>query len=260
MSDKLKPIDVFAEEFFEWDGNKKTPYVTLTSAKFFAEEWAKHVQHEAVISAGDSQALREVIGYAIARLEDDEFDQALNMLKSVRGDKVRDQYPNDRSRIAVQQLRDSVNRMAAPIDYADALLRYVEQLERQNLAYHVARTATTEAELAKAREVIADLIQCGKEVVNRWDSPSWKWDDEHTGDKIERLRKALQTAQRIVDAPEQSQEEREQRRQDFMAACRPLMEWLNKNGHPHMKAIVDQCDVELVEGVMSGRDESMLRD
>lgn len=61
-------------------------------------------------------------------------------------------------------------------------------------------------------------------------------------------------------APEQSQEEREQRRQDFMAACRPLMEWLNKNGHPHMKAIVDQCDVELVEGVMSGRDESMLRD
>jgi hypothetical protein len=35
-----KTVEEMAEVFFEWDG-PKTDYVTLTSAKFFAMEWAK---------------------------------------------------------------------------------------------------------------------------------------------------------------------------------------------------------------------------
>jgi len=84
--------------------------------------------------AADVERLRTAIGYATARLEDDEIDQALNTLKVVRGDNVRDHYPDDNSRTAVKQLQDAVKRLAAPIDYADALLRYIEQLERRALS------------------------------------------------------------------------------------------------------------------------------
>lgn len=103
---------------------------------FVAEKSALEIyegRQPAAVSA-DAVRMREAIGYAIARLEDDEVDQALNTLKVARGDYVRDHYPDDNSRMAVKQLRDAVNGLAAPIDYADALLRYIEQLERGALS------------------------------------------------------------------------------------------------------------------------------
>lgn len=39
--------------------------------------------------------------------------------------------------------------------------------------------------------------------------------------------------------------------EEFNKAVRPLMEFLGKNCHPHMKAIVDCGSAELVEGQMS---------
>ena len=41
----------------------------------------------------------------------------------------------------------------------------------------------------------------------------------------------------------------EQQRKEFEDAARPLMEWMSKNCHPHVTAIVDYSRVELLEGV-----------
>lgn len=37
---------------------------------------------------------------------------------------------------------------------------------------------------------------------------------------------------------------------EFKALIAPVVEWLQKNGHPHMKIIVEQDGAELVEGVL----------
>lgn len=38
-------------------------------------------------------------------------------------------------------------------------------------------------------------------------------------------------------------------RLELVAVCKPLMEWLGKNCHPHVKVLVDSEVAELVEGV-----------
>ena len=38
-------------------------------------------------------------------------------------------------------------------------------------------------------------------------------------------------------------------RDQMLKAAKPLIKWLNDNGHPDMTAIVDYVSVELVEGV-----------
>jgi len=38
------------------------------------------------------------------------------------------------------------------------------------------------------------------------------------------------------------------RRVSFIAAVRPLIEWLNQNGHPHNKIIVTTTNAELLKG------------
>ena len=43
----------------------------------------------------------------------------------------------------------------------------------------------------------------------------------------------------------------EQQQQELETASRPLIEWLNKNCHPHVTAIVEPGRVELMEGVCS---------
>ena len=43
----------------------------------------------------------------------------------------------------------------------------------------------------------------------------------------------------------------EQQRKEFEAAARPLIEWLNKNCHPHVTAIIEPGRAELTEGVYS---------
>ncbi|MBC7906890.1 MAG: hypothetical protein H7Y60_09115 [Rhodospirillaceae bacterium] len=46
----------------------------------------------------------------------------------------------------------------------------------------------------------------------------------------------------------------------FREAVEPLVKWLNENGNPHTKIIVDQTSAELVEGVMCHRTEAYLKD
>lgn len=41
----------------------------------------------------------------------------------------------------------------------------------------------------------------------------------------------------------------EKRRTEFELMVRPIMEWLNKVGHPHMKIIIDCTCAEIVEGL-----------
>lgn len=48
-----------------------------------------------------------------------------------------------------------------------------------------------EADNAQLQAKLDKVTEASQAVINRWDSPHWKWDDEHTGDKINRLRIAL---------------------------------------------------------------------
>ena len=41
---------------------------------------------------------------------------------------------------------------------------------------------------------------------------------------------------------------------------KPVMEWLNKNGHPHMKVIIETNSVELVEGVSAFTTDEFITD
>ena len=47
----------------------------------------------------------------------------------------------------------------------------------------------------------------------------------------------------------------EQKRKEFEEAARPLMSWLSKNCHPHMKVIVNYSRAEMLEGYMNFIDE-----
>ncbi len=41
--------------------------------------------------------------------------------------------------------------------------------------------------------------------------------------------------------------------ESFHALCKPVMEWLDKNYHPHCRAIIDSTGAELCEGVLGRR-------
>lgn len=47
---------------------------------------------------------------------------------------------------------------------------------------------------------------------------------------------------------------------EFETITKPVIKWLNDNGHPHMKAIVDQTSAELVEGLCSVYTEEFIND
>ena len=51
-----------------------------------------------------------------------------------------------------------------------------------------------------------------------------------------------------------------QKREELEKVARPLIEWINNNGHPHVRAIVDSTNVELLEGVCSIIVEDYIRD
>lgn len=52
----------------------------------------------------------------------------------------------------------------------------------------------------------------------------------------------------------------EQERQAFEAVTRPVIEWLNKNCHPHVTVVIDTTSAELSEGVWSIRTNDYIRD
>lgn len=41
----------------------------------------------------------------------------------------------------------------------------------------------------------------------------------------------------------------EQQRREFQDVTRPVIEWLNKNCHPHVSVVIDPTSAELSEGV-----------
>jgi len=47
-----------------------------------------------------------------------------------------------------------------------------------------------------------------------------------------------------------SNEKAEQLRNELIALCKPLNEWLHKNYHPHTKIIIETNNAEIVEGIM----------
>ena len=42
-----------------------------------------------------------------------------------------------------------------------------------------------------------------------------------------------------------------QQRKEFEESARPLMRWLSKNCHPHMRVIVDSAQAEMLEGYVN---------
>jgi len=42
-----------------------------------------------------------------------------------------------------------------------------------------------------------------------------------------------------------------EQRESFTQAARPLIEWLNQNGHPHYTVVVTPTNAELLEGRIS---------
>jgi hypothetical protein len=51
-----------------------------------------------------------------------------------------------------------------------------------------------------------------------------------------------------------------EQREEMLEATKPLMKWLADNCHPHCKAIVDSCKIELVEGIATHGTDEFIRD
>ena len=54
--------------------------------------------------------------------------------------------------------------------------------------------------------------------------------------------------------------EHEARRDSFIKAAEPLMEWLSDNAHPHSHVVVTSIVAELSEGVLAHNTEKFLKD
>ena len=52
----------------------------------------------------------------------------------------------------------------------------------------------------------------------------------------------------------------DKQRAEFHEACKPLMEFLNENCHPHCSVVVDCGRAELLEGVAAIVDDSFIKD
>ena len=52
----------------------------------------------------------------------------------------------------------------------------------------------------------------------------------------------------------------EQQIKEFEAVTRPVIEWLNKNCHPHVTVVIEPTSAELGEGVCAVRTSDYLRD
>ena len=52
----------------------------------------------------------------------------------------------------------------------------------------------------------------------------------------------------------------EQQRMEFAALTRPVIEWLNKNCHPHVSVVIEPTSAELSEGVASVYTNDYIRD
>lgn len=55
-------------------------------------------------------------------------------------------------------------------------------------------------------------------------------------------------------------EESNKRREALKEAAKPLIEFINEYGHPHVRVIVDCDTAEMLEGIVSIKDDSFVRD
>lgn len=51
-----------------------------------------------------------------------------------------------------------------------------------------------------------------------------------------------------------------ERQDEFEAAARPLVKWLNDNCHPHVTVIVENDGAQLFEGICSFRTQDYIKD
>lgn len=200
MSEKLKPIDVFADEFFEWDGGKKTPYVTLTSAKFFAEEWAKRAQPEDVTNAGDVSDTMRL----------DFLDECNRRLNASYGTNYHWKMVMNHNvnRLMLGSLKVDLNdaeanglkscRAAIDVEIKRTGYKPKPDGELPRAAAEALNTleelATAEADLAKAREVIQGLVEAGGKVITAYDHPATK-----SGMEDMPMRRAITTARNWLE-------------------------------------------------------------
>ena len=47
---------------------------------------------------------------------------------------------------------------------------------------------------------------------------------------------------------------------DFQQLVEPVMDWLNKNGHPHMKVEITQDSAEITSGEYLHKTDAFIRD
>ena len=52
----------------------------------------------------------------------------------------------------------------------------------------------------------------------------------------------------------------EAQRQEMLEAAKPLIKWMNDNCHPHCTAMVDECGLELVEGIATNGTIEFIKD
>ena len=45
---------------------------------------------------------------------------------------------------------------------------------------------------------------------------------------------------------------------ELLEAAKPLIRWMNQNCHPHCEVRIDQCNVELLEGIAMARTEEFV--
>lgn len=51
-----------------------------------------------------------------------------------------------------------------------------------------------------------------------------------------------------------------EQQESLLEAAKPLIRWMNENCHPHVTAIVDCINIELVEGICQTGTEEFLKD
>ncbi len=52
----------------------------------------------------------------------------------------------------------------------------------------------------------------------------------------------------------------EEQIKEFEELCRPIIKWINDNGHPYMTAIIDTVHYELLSGEMAQKIHDYIRD
>ena len=102
-----------------------------------------------------------------------------------------------------------------------------------------------------------------REVIGEW-GEIYRWDGGDARlealDDADALLKMLDEAGYQIVPQETKMAFTNDKRQEMLEAAKPLIKWMNENCHPHCKAIVDQIDVRLTEGIACVGTNEFLKD